>query len=226
MIAALPSRRRLPRNGVRGLGAFPNPNPNGSSSAFVNSMASAIATQEGYGAPNSACTAINNPGCLRAGPGQTGTSAQGFAIFPDPSTGWAALDSQVQYNIGLGLNMQQFFGGALGVYPGYAPAADSNSPNQYAANVASALGVDTSTPLSQLQAAYDGSPTAAGSVAGGAVAAGIIPTVAPITLPDTSGSDTSSTDSGDISSDGGTDYTPYIMVAAVAGLALLFVSQR
>jgi hypothetical protein len=156
-------------------------------------MAQSIARQEGYGAANSACTAINNPGCLRAGPGQIGTSGQGFAIFPDASTGWSALDSQIQYNISLGLNMNQFFAGEAGVYPGYAPSVDSNNPAQYASNVASWMGVDTTTPLAQLQAAYDNS---------GGSTSYLIPDLGSdlTVLPDYSSQQT--------------DYTPYLLAAA------------
>ena len=180
---------------LRGLGITAN--PNGSSSTLVNQLASAIATQEGYGAANSACTSINNPGCLRAGPGQTGTSAQGFAVFPDADTGWSALDSQIQSNINLGVNLQQFFAGEPGVYPGYAPSADSNNPSAYANNVASAVGISTTTPLSQIQSTYDGS--------------------SPIDLTDlTAAVDASASDD---SGDDSTDYTPYI-IAGAAALAL------
>jgi len=184
----------------RGMGATASASP------FVTSMANAIATEEGYGAPNSACTSINNPGCLRAGPGQTGTSAQGFAIFPDPATGYAALDNQIQTNINLGLNMDTFFAGKPGVYPGYAPSADSNNPTQYASFVASQLGVDPNTPLSQLQASYD---------AGGSVATSGPPAILDLTSASGS-SDTG--DSGD--SSGTTDYTPYLVAAGVMALAV------
>lgn len=186
-------------------------NPNAASSPLVNSIATAISQQEGYGAPNSACTSINNPGCLRAGPGQTGTSAQGFAIFPDASTGWSALDSQVQYNINQGVNLQQFFGGGNG-YPGYAPSADSNNPTAYANFVASKVGIDTTTPLNQLQATYD---------SGGNVS---IPTVAPIDLSTIPVDSTVITDSWDPSQQTSTDYTPYV-IAGVAALALFAMTR-
>ena len=186
---------------LRGLGTFPVANPNSSSSALVNSIASAIATQEGYGAANSACTSINNPGCLRAGPGQIGTSAQGFAIFPDADTGWAALDYQTQYNINQGVTLQQFFAGGNG-YPGYAPSADSNNPTSYANGVASAVGIPTNVPLSQLQSSYDSGASTSAPL-----------DLSTLDIPDTSSSDTSST-----------DYTPYL-IAGVAALALFAIMQ-
>jgi hypothetical protein len=222
MISSLPSTRRpnvrtldptywnRPRGlsgrwwaGLSGLGATTSP--------FVQAMADAIARQEGYGAPNSACTSINNPGCLRAGPGQIGTSAQGFAIFPDSATGYAALDSQIQYNINLGLNMQQFFGGKPGVYPGYAPSADSNNPTSYAANVSSWTGVnDVNTPLSRLQALYD-----AGNISAATPLPGPQESLLQSLTPDFSGDFTPST---------GTDYTPYLLAAA--GILVAAVAMR
>lgn len=218
-ISSIPASRSIPTNGVRVVDPSYWQRPRGvvlrlrglgaaaSSSPFVQSMAQAIAQQEGYGAPNSACTAINNPGCLRAGPGQTGTSAQGFAIFPDASTGWNALDSQIQYNIGLGLNMQQFFGGQPGVYPGYAPSADANNPTAYASNIATWTGVnDTTTPLSQLQAAYD---------SGGTFSTQIINPPSAI--------DSSGSIFGDLGLN--SDYTPYIF-AGIAVVVILVFARR
>ena len=121
-------------------------------SGIVQDLASAIARQE------NANPAYNNPGALRAGPGQIGTSASGFAIFPDYATGEAALENQIQLNIGRGLTLQQFFAGQRdasgnvipGGYPGYAPAADANQPNVYAQNVAAWAGIPANVPMNQL----------------------------------------------------------------------------
>jgi hypothetical protein len=122
----------------------------------VDSIAQAIAQMEGYNSAGTLAQRNNNPGNLRAGPGQTGTSG-GFAVFPDPSTGWAALDSQVQTNINRGLTLQQFFAGGNG-YPGYAPSADANNPTAYAAFVAAQTGAaDVNTPISSLLAGDQGS---------------------------------------------------------------------
>ena len=63
--------------------------------------------------PGSIAQVNNNPGNLRSGPGQIGTS-NGFAVFPDVATGYAALDSQIDYNVSLGLNLDQFFAGEPG----------------------------------------------------------------------------------------------------------------
>jgi hypothetical protein len=115
----------------------------------VQQFASAIAQMEGFGTPGVWATINNNPGNLRTGPGQTGTNG-GFAVFPTVDAGYAALDQQIDTNIALGLNLQQFFAGEPGVYPGYAPAADSNNPTNYANFVAGQLGISTTTPLTQV----------------------------------------------------------------------------
>lgn len=123
---------------LRGLG---DPTP------LVSSIASAIAQMEGYNTPGTIAAKNNNPGNVRSGAGQIGTSG-GFAVFPDAATGWAALDYETQRRIAAGENLQQFFGG--GTIPGYAPAADSNNPTGYAAFVAQQIGVDPTVSLSSV----------------------------------------------------------------------------
>ncbi len=113
---------------------------------LVQDLAAAITRQEG------ANPAYNNPGNLRAGPGQTGTSANGIAIFPDAATGEAALERQIQLNINRGVTLQEFFAGKPGVYAGYAPSADSNRPDVYASNVSTWAGIPADIPLNQLEA--------------------------------------------------------------------------
>ncbi len=130
-------------------------------SALVQAIACAIAQVEG---PNPLLDPTNNPGRLRAGPGQIGTS-YGFAVFPDLATGWRALYARVQSGINAGQSLSTFFAGVPCNNPpgntcgGYAPAADSNQPNVYAGIVGSQVGVSTGVPLAQLQAAYDGGST-------------------------------------------------------------------
>jgi hypothetical protein len=135
----------IPLSIGRGLGA----------SDLVSQLASAITRQE------NANPAWNNPGALRAGPGMIGTAANGIAIFPDFATGEAALERQIQLNINRGLTLQEFFAGKPGVYGGYAPAADSNRPYEYAANVAGWAGIDSTVPLNQLASGASGSWDAA-----------------------------------------------------------------
>lgn len=119
---------------------------------MTSDIAAAIGQMEGANSPGTLAARNNNPGNLRAGPGQVGTDANGFAIFPDLATGTAALNNQINLNISRGLTLQQFFGGLPGVYAGYAPSADSNNPTQYANFVASQAGIPSDVPLSQLMA--------------------------------------------------------------------------
>ena len=123
--------------------------------SFTTDLAGAI--QRFEGACSGSTCQNNNPGNLRAGPGATGVDARGIAIFPDLATGEAALQHQVDLNIGRGLTLDEFFAGKPGVYAGYAPAADSNDPSSYAASVAGWLGIDPNTPLGALQAGSGGS---------------------------------------------------------------------
>ncbi len=141
-------------------------------SSLTTDLADAIQRFEGS-CTGSTCR-NNNPGNLRAGPGATGVDSRGIAIFPDYATGEAALQHQVDLNISRGLTLDEFFGGKPGVYAGYAPAADSNNPNQYAATVAGWVGIDPNTPLSAVgdpgvidTGASEGSPAAEEAFSGG-----------------------------------------------------------
>jgi hypothetical protein len=115
---------------------------------LVTAFANAIAQMEGFNTSGSIAARNLNPGNLRSGPNQTGT-ANGYAVYPNAAAGWQDLYAQIQANFNRGLNTYQFFGGGLG-YPGYAPAADANSPNTYAVFVASQLGIDPTVPLNSL----------------------------------------------------------------------------
>lgn len=117
--------------------------------SLLDQMASAIQQMEGW-FPGSVSQRNNNPGNLRAGSGQIGTDSKGYAIFPDYQTGYNALVRQITLNVNKGLTLEEFFGGKQGVYPGYAPAADSNQPNVYAQFVATKLGIDSNVPLSEI----------------------------------------------------------------------------
>lgn len=112
-------------------------------------MAAAIQQMEGWSS-GSVSQRNNNPGNLRAGVGQIGTDSNGFAIFPDYATGYAALQNQITLNVNRGLTLNEFFGGKPGVYAGYAPASDNNSPNVYTSFVATRMGVDPNVPLSEV----------------------------------------------------------------------------
>jgi len=124
---------------------WPHPSRGLSGSASVNGIAQAIAQMEGYNTAGTLAQRNNNPGNLQSGAGQIGSSG-GFAVFATPDDGFAALNNQIQLNASRGLTLNQFFAGLPGVYPGYAPSADSNNPAQYASFVASQTGIDPNTP--------------------------------------------------------------------------------
>lgn len=92
-------------------------------------------------------TRLNNPGDLRD-IGQVGATSDssGFASFPDPKTGYAALLNDVQSKINKKPNA------TLADFANtYAPPSDGNNSAQYTANLANKLGVPPNTTLSSLQ---------------------------------------------------------------------------
>jgi hypothetical protein len=80
------------------------------------------------------------------------------------ATGEAALEHQVDLNIGRGLTLDEFFAGKPGVYAGYAPAGDSNNPSGYSATVAGWLGIPENAPLASVGADSTGFPVDTSSV--------------------------------------------------------------
>ena len=82
----------------------------------------AIAEFEGWWIEGSISQRHNNPGNIRP------IGGAGFRTFEDPMDGWDALQNQVRINIDRGLTLREFFLGKDGVYPGYTPIADNNSP--------------------------------------------------------------------------------------------------
>lgn len=126
---------------------------------LINGIAAAIATMEGYHltedqarakklAYPSVARRNNNPGNLRSW--GANPVKNGYAVFPNPDEGWAALRAQIAKNIGRKLTLEEFFAGKPGVYGGYAPAEDSNHPKQYAAFVGRSIGVPVEVPLNSL----------------------------------------------------------------------------
>jgi len=107
--------------------------------SLIDDLADAIARYEGYYKSSSLAARNNNPGNLRSWGSYP--VVNGYVQFPDAETGWRALRSQVERNVGRGLNLYEFFGGKPGTYPGYAPAADNNRPRTYAETVAGWLGI-------------------------------------------------------------------------------------
>lgn len=141
-------------------------------------MADAIATMEGWYITQQQASARrlqwptraqvnNNPGNLRSWGSRD--IVAGYASFPSPQDGWAALRAQIRNNIyGLGTNFPrrkthpmtcaEFFAGQRdasgevlpGGYPGFAPHRDKNNPVGYAQFVANRLGIPADVPLIQL----------------------------------------------------------------------------
>jgi hypothetical protein len=114
--------------------------------SLVEAIAQSIAAVESGGNPNALSYRNNNPGNLRSWGSNPVVS--GYAKFPDIQSGWNALYSQINTNIGRGLTLNDFFAGKPGVYGGYAPSGDSNSPLAYAQRVGSDVGIPVDVPLS------------------------------------------------------------------------------
>lgn len=133
--------------------------------SLVEDLANAIARVEsGNFNPTSLAMRNNNPGNLRSWGSYPVVG--GYVKFPDYATGLKALQTQVQKNIDRGLTLEEFFAGKAGVYAGYAPAADSNSPSSYARTVASWLGLSTDTPLNAMGSSAAAVPPVGGSSPG------------------------------------------------------------
>jgi hypothetical protein len=124
--------------------------------ALTDCLAGAITTQEGVN-PN--FVGNNNPGNLVYA-GQSGAvpGAGGFAKFPSVAAGQAALQWQIQNYINRGFNLTDFFNT-------YAPGNTTNAAGgvqtpaatqAYINNVSASCGLDTSTPLTQIQQSYTG----------------------------------------------------------------------
>lgn len=125
------------------------------SSALVESIATAIATAEGWYVQGSIPQQANNPGDL-ADPnfslnlsGDTGQriGSAGIVVFDSAQSGWQALYNQVNLMLS----------GNSGVYSPSMTIAQvgqiySGGDPNWAANVAKALGVSTTTTLAELNA--------------------------------------------------------------------------
>lgn len=119
---------------------------------FIPTWASAIAQFEGFNTAGNRAQRNNNPGNLKfAGqPGAVGADSGGFAIFPDPATGFQALYTQLQKYV---VSYPDY--SILDITAKYlgqsAPTSDSQgNAFTYAGYVASALGADITTTLGQL----------------------------------------------------------------------------
>lgn len=115
--------------------------------ALIDTLAQAIAQMEGFNVSGSIAQRNNNPGNLRASPYAIGKDTNGYAIFPDSTTGWNALNYQLSLYSQRGMDLEQM----INVY---APAGDNNDPNSYLHFITGKLGVGPSTTISSL---YDNS---------------------------------------------------------------------
>lgn len=121
----------------------------GSPSLAFPNIDAAIGSQEGFGKPGTIATNNNNPGDIIYGPfavahGATG-AANGFAVFPDVTTGTGAEDSLVQYYSNQGASLSDLINAwSPGTAPGNTPAGTSS----YIDYVSGLLGVspDSSIP--------------------------------------------------------------------------------
>jgi hypothetical protein len=103
-------------------------------------LAQAIANAEGYGVPGAIPTAANNPGDLVLGDIGYGTMGAGITVFGSSSDGWSALENQLQL-ISNGQSRNYSPGMSIAQIGQVWAGGDGN----WAINVASSLGVSTST---------------------------------------------------------------------------------
>ena len=114
----------------------------------INTVATAVQTQEGY-YPGTLAYTNDNPGNLVFA-GQAGATqgAGGFAAFPDYATGYNALLNQINLDASRGYTILQFTTKYLGGDPNNPGVAPGGDPNVYAANIAAAAGVTPNDLLS------------------------------------------------------------------------------
>lgn len=145
-----------------------------SSSLQFPTLDAAIAQAEGYNTQGTIAQTQNNPGNLvyndyTKSLGATGPGAKGIAIFPDVETGMNAEDALVSHYATQGLTLDQL---SQNWAPSNAPGNDASTPNTWASNVASYLGVPTSTPAQALAgqtmgpSSVTGTPSTLSSVTG------------------------------------------------------------
>ena len=125
---------------------------------FIPAWANVIAQFEGFNSPGTRPARNNNPGDLKylGQAGAVGADSAGFAVFPDPITGFQALYRQLQKYVTdfPTFTILEIMAHYLGqVTPTVNAQGDAFT---YAAAVASGLGVDISTTLGQLAS---GAPT-------------------------------------------------------------------
>jgi hypothetical protein len=124
----------------------------GSTAGQLDNLAQAIATLEGFGIPGNRPTRDNNPGDVRSAPGMTGTDSGGIATFADQGDGWDALGGWITSHTAAHpdwdfYDLTHFY--ATGTTTG-TPAAGEANPDDSANYIADYLGVDPSSPVSNV----------------------------------------------------------------------------
>jgi hypothetical protein len=147
---------------------------------FIPAWANTIAQFEGFNSPGTRPARNNNPGDLKfaSQTGSIGADSGGFAIFPDPVTGFQALYRQLQkyvtdYPSDTILDIMAHYLGQS------TPTRNAQGDAfTYAAAVASSLGVDIGTTLGELASGGPAAPAGpvvpTGTIDAGLVTAGLV----------------------------------------------------
>jgi len=119
-------------------------------------------------------SANHNPGDLTVDVNGTGSgSNSGFVVYPDDATGYAALD----YQVSEWLNGTSANAGPDSTIDQISQFYTATNPAAWAANVATVLGVPSSTPIGQIGNPQQVASTPSASVATG----GTVPTAGTVT---------------------------------------------
>jgi hypothetical protein len=108
----------------------------------LNDFAQAVYQFEGGRDTDSLNVRNNNPGNVKSGPGQTGTSG-GYATFASFADGWSALQQLITKRAAQHPDWDFY-----DFFSSYAPASDNNDPNAYAEYVANYAGADPAQTVS------------------------------------------------------------------------------
>jgi hypothetical protein len=151
---------------------------------FIPAWANVIAQFEGFNSPGTRPARNNNPGDLKylGQAGAVGADSGGFAVFPDPVTGFQALYRQLEKYVTdfPNFTILEIMAHYLGqVTPTVNAQGDAFT---YAAAVALGLGVDISTTLGQLASGAP-LPTQPAPIATGVPDAGLVDTSTMDTAP-------------------------------------------
>ena len=112
--------------------------------SLIESIASAIATQEGFWVSGSIPQTFNNPGDLRAAPWLAAPQVvNGYVKFDSPAQGIAGLFHQIALDVARGWTLRQLI-------EKWAPPIDSNNTEKYLSNVMAWTNLPADQPLQEL----------------------------------------------------------------------------